>query len=115
MYFCIAGDDNRVFKTTKKRAMIKDDTTALIYLAIITPIEKIISKLEQDQYTDADVPMLTDSLLGFSKIACTIVNEKNNWYLANLHMDTTGYAMNEKNKQMFLRYFKTLEKFFKNI
>jgi hypothetical protein len=77
-------------------------------MTIITPLNDIITKLENREFRDCDINWLNDKLNKYTELALEVLGRK-----INLGKVVDG-IMNDNNRERFLSYFNTLLKFFKS-
>ena len=88
-------------------------TDATFQLAILDPIERIISKLEDKQFLDCDLEWLEKKLSQYTKIACIAMNKKE-LFNDNLKSEEKQ-ILNDFVRGKYIYYFKTLLDFFNSL
>lgn len=78
----------------------------IVDMMILTPVKDIISKLETGNFRDCDVKWLNDRLNHFVKLSLETLGREN-----VIVGEITG-SMNEYNNVKFIKYFKTILKYF---
>ena len=78
-------------------------------MTIISPLNDIVSKLENREFRDCDIDWLNKKLIKYTDLALEVLGKK-----INLDKAIDG-IMNDNNREVFLRYFNTLLKFFKDL
>lgn len=75
---------------------------------ILSPLTDIVTNLENKEYSDCDVDWLNKELNKYVGFALEVLSKKINLGTA------IGGIMNDYNRNRFLKYFKTLLRFFEN-
>jgi len=92
--------------------MNKEDATMVLLLEFlyVAPIKGLIINLEDNIYKDGDMDFLNKELKTYTEVALKGLGKD-----FDLSDKAVGGVMNDKNKERFLEYFKTLLGYFENL
>ena len=82
---------------------------------LISPITKIIEKLHNNEFRDADIIWLEKKLSDYMKFAAETLFIKHPITEFDLDSDCSGGVLNENVKERYLDYFQKLLKYFKDL
>ena len=84
----------------------------IIEIVLISPIEKIITKLNNNEFRDCDTELLNNKLKNLVEFAVKTLGIKE---IINHREDSNPKIMNRYNKERYLNHFNNLLQYFKSL